>query len=172
MSWTAPEPASIPDGPLVGDDRAILTDYLNWARRTLRNLCAGLSAEQLATAAVPPSNLTLLGLVRHMTKVERTWFRQRVAGQDIPGVFDADPAKDADFEQIDPARAADELERYGQECRLADEAVAELSMDTTFEWRGQTASLRLVYVHMLAEYSRHNGHGDLLRQCLDGATDR
>jgi uncharacterized damage-inducible protein DinB len=172
MNWTAPEPAPIADGPLVGDDRAILSDYLNWARRTLLNLCAGLSAEQLATAAVPPSNLTLLGLVRHMTKVERTWFRQRVAGQDIPGVFDAYADKDADFEQIDPARAAEELERYAEECRLAEAAVADLPMDTTFEWRDQTGSLRFVYVHMLAEYSRHNGHGDLLRQCLDGATGR
>ena len=80
MTWTAPSPPACADGPLSGDDRPILEGFLAWQRSTLLNICAGLTAEQLAERPVPPSSLSLLGLVRHMAKVERIWFRQRAAG--------------------------------------------------------------------------------------------
>lgn len=170
MPWTAPSPADLADGPLVGEDRPILEGFLAWERSTLLTICAGLTAEQLVERPIPPSTLSLLGLVRHLTKVERTWFRTRVAGEDIGSPYDAAKGKDADFEDIDPARAPKDFARYVEECRLADAAVADLPFDHTFELRDETYSLRLVYVHMIAEYSRHNGHADLLREQIDGTT--
>src|ERR1700722_13399820 len=87
MAWTAPIPPELADGPLVGDDRPILEGYLAWQRHTLLNLCAGLTGEQLARRAIPPSNLSLLGLVRHLGKVERIWLRQRAAGEAVGPMY-------------------------------------------------------------------------------------
>lgn len=171
-TWTAPVPPELAQGPLVGDDRPILQDYLAGERWTLLNICAGLTGEQLAERALAPSNLSLLGLVRHMAKVERTWFRERVAGEQLDPMYDAARGKDADFDDLDPAQAEADFERLAGERRLADEAAAVRDLDATFELRGETYSLRLVYVHMIAEYARHNGHADLLREHVDGAKGR
>ncbi len=170
MTWTAPTPGSPAAEPLVGDDRPILQGSLAWQRRTLLQICAGLTAEQLASRPIPPSNLSLLGLVRHMAKVERIWFRQRASGQPVGPLYDPELGKDADFNALDPASAESDFATFEQECRLADEAAASLSFDDTFELRGETYSLRLVYVHMVTEYARHNGHADLLRERIDGRT--
>lgn len=170
MTWIAPAPAPPADEPLVGDDRPILESFLAWQRRTLLNVCAGLTGEQLAARAISPSNLSLLGLVRHMAKVERIWFRERAAGDPVGPLYDPEQGKDADFDDLDPAFAERDFAVYAQECRLADAAAAGLSFDDTFELRGQTYSLRLVYVHMVTEYARHNGHADLLRERIDGTT--
>jgi uncharacterized damage-inducible protein DinB len=172
MTWTAPTPPAAPDGPLVGADRPILEGYLAWQRGTLLNICAGLTGEQLATRAVPPSNLSLLGLVRHLAKVERIWFRQRAGGQPVGPLYDPAKGRSADFDDLDPARAAEDFARFDEECRLADAAAAEMSFDDTFTADGVTYSLRLVYVHLVYEYARHNGHADLLRERIDGVTGR
>ena len=173
MSWIAPNPPELADGPLVGDDRPILEAYLAWQRHTLLTLCAGLTGEQLAKRAIPPSNLSLLGLVRHLGKVERIWFRQRAAGQAVGPMYgspDDVSLKDADFNELDPARADVDFARYVDECRLADAAVANMGFDDTFTAKGETYSLRVAYVHLIAEYARHNGHADLLRELIDGTT--
>ena len=117
---------------------------------------------------MPPSGLSLLGLVRHMTKVERTWFRQRFAGESIDHPFGED--KTADFERVDPARAAADYARLTEEFKLADAAVANASLDDTFTHNNELMSLRLIYLHMIEEYARHLGHADLLREQIDGAT--
>lgn len=170
-TWTAPEPAPFGDAPLLGDERSLLQAMLDWQRRSLHNVCAGLSAEQLAQRAVEPSRLSLLGLVRHLTKVERVWLRRRVAGQDVPRLY---PVTDEDVDDLDPTRAADELAAHLEECRACDAAVAGLPLDTTFvnERDGDTYSLRYVYLHLLEEYARHLGHADLLRERIDGVTGR
>lgn len=90
MTWTAPD-VSLPEFPFTGDDRPILEGFLAWHRVLLRHKCAGLTGEQLAQCAVPPSNLSLLGLVRHMAKVERRWFRERIAGQELEPMYDPAP---------------------------------------------------------------------------------
>ncbi|TRV78087.1 DinB family protein [Streptomyces sp. 130] len=169
MTWTAPAVARTP-GSLVAAEREMLTGYLGWFRSTLLQKCAGLTGEQLAERTVPPSNLSLLGLVRHMAKVERTWFRQRFAGQDLEPMYDPGKGKDADFEDLDPATAAEDHARLVEECRLADEIVAGASLDDTFTHNGEVYSLRLVHVHMIGEYARHIGHADLVRERLDGVT--
>ena len=167
QTWTAPD-VGLPEGPLTGDERPILEGYVAWHRAYLLHKCAGLTGAQLALSSVPPSNLSLLGLVRHMTKVERVWFRQRFAGEPVDNPFGED--KTADFERGDPARAAADYARLTEEFKLADAAVANASLDDEFVHNGEAMSLRLIYLHMIEEYARHLGHADLLRERIDGAT--
>jgi uncharacterized damage-inducible protein DinB len=171
MTWTAPD-VSLPEFPLTGDDRPMLEGFLTWHRALLRHKCAGLSGDQLARCAVPPSNLSLLGLVRHMAKVERRWFRERIAGQELGPMYDPALGPDADFEDLDPARAQADYERLTEECRLADQALAAASYDDTVTARQGVMSVRAVVIHMIEEYAQHNGHADLIRERIDGVTDK
>ena len=169
MTWKAPE-VERPGGPTAGPERPLLQAFLDWHRATLLYKCAGLTGEQLAERTVPPSGLSLLGLIRHMTKVERIWFRQRFAGEPVDNPFGDD--KTAEFERTDPARAAADYARLTEEIKLADAVAANASLDDTFvhERTGEVMSLRLIYLHMIEEYARHLGHADLLREQIDGAT--
>ena len=143
--------------------------WLVFHRATLLGKCSGLDANQLKTASAEPSKLTLLGLVRHMAQVERWWFRQAFAGQDIEALYSTDDWEDAEFEDLDGADPEVDLATFWDECRLADEAVASAGLDDTFlSRRGKDISLRWVYVHMIEEYARHNGHADLIRERIDG----
>ena len=129
VTWKAPD-VERPQGPLTGPERPMLQAFLDWHRATLLYKCAGLTGEQMAGLTVPPSGLSLLGLVRHMTKVERTWFRQRFAGEPVDDLFGGD--KTADFERVDPARAAADYARLTEEFKLADAAVAHASLDAGY----------------------------------------
>jgi len=171
MTWTAPTPSPV-DGPLVGADRPMLEAYLGFQRATLLSICGGLDPDQLAARPLPSSNLSLLGLVRHLTKVERTWFRIRAAGEAVDPVYDPALGKDHDFDDVKRGDAPSAFARYATECRRCDDAVAALSFDDTFDLGGEPFSLRMVYVHMIGEYARHNGHADLLREAIDGVTGR
>lgn len=162
----------LPDGPLTGDDRPILEGFLAWQRALLQHKCAGLTGEQLAECPVPPSNLSLLGIIRHLAKVERRWFRELIAAQDLEPMYDPDLGHDADFEDLDPARAQSDHDRWLEECRLADDALAVASFDDTITARAGEMSVRAVVIHMIEEYAQHNGHADLLRERVDGTTDR
>jgi len=166
VSWIAPYVARV-DEPFTGPERGILEGFLDWHPATLLWKCAGLTGEQLAVASVPPSNLSLLGIVRHMADMERAWFRIRFRGEPLPRLY----YEDAAFEDADPARAEADFAAFAFECDLARKAVAGASLDEEFTGgRGRTLSLRWVYTHMIEEYARHNGHADLLRQRIDGAT--
>ncbi len=146
----------------------MLQGWLDWQRHTLLHKCAGLTAEQLRIAAAEPSNLTLLGLVRHMTLVERQWFRSRAAGlSELPEQFD----DDQEFTDLANADAEADFAAFRAEIEAADEAVAKLPLDHEFATKRTPAiSLRWVYIHMIEEYARHNGHADLLRERIDGET--
>ena len=144
----------------------MLQAFLDWHRATLLHKCAGLTGAQLAERAVPPSELSLLGLIRHMTRVERVWFRQRFADEPIEDASD----RDGTFTATEPTRAAADYARFTEECRLADAAAANASLDATFTHNGETMSLRLIYLHMIEEYARHLGLADLLRERIDGAS--
>jgi len=159
-----------PEGPLTGPERPMLQAFLDWQRATLLHKCAGLTGEEMARQAIPPSGLSLLGLVRHLTKVERVWFRQRFAGEPVDLPFSGGP--DAEFGQADPARAAADYARLTEEFKHADAAVANASLDDTFthERTGEVMSLRMIYLHLIEEYARHLGHADLLREQIDGVT--
>jgi uncharacterized damage-inducible protein DinB len=171
VNWIAPEVTRIPE-PFVADERAMLEGWLDWHRATLLWKCAGLSGEQLALRSVPPSNLSLLGLVRHMTEVERSWFRRRLGGEEVSFQYGTDESPDADFEDVTPAAAEAAFAAFTREVELARAAAAERSLDETFFHTRHQAdmSLRWVFVHMIEEYARHNGHADLIRERIDGAT--
>jgi len=171
MTWTAPE-VSLPEFLPTGNERPLLEAFLAWHRAVLLGKCAGLTGDQLAECAVPPSNLSLLGLIRHLAKVERGWFRERIGGQDLEPMYDPALGEDADFEDLDPTRAQAEYERLLEECRLADVALATASFDDVIMTRAGEMSVRSVVVHMIEEYAQHTGHADLIRECIDGATDR
>ena len=100
MTWTAPE-VKRSDPPLVAGEREALEAWLDYHRDTLLAKCAGLTAEQLRRRAVPPSSLSLLGLVRHMTDVERWWFGVHAANQDLEPVYSTETNLNADFDDLD-----------------------------------------------------------------------
>jgi Protein of unknown function (DUF664) len=167
VTWTAPE-IERPSGSLVADEHEMLRGDLAWHRSTFLLKCAGLTGEQLAQRADPPSTLSLLGLIRHLAKVERIWFRIRFAAEQVEWLYG--DYWDLDFNDLDPSRAEAEYAQLVEEMRLADAAVADAKLDDRFEWNDQEASLRFVYLHMIGEYARHNGHADLLREHTDGVT--
>ncbi|MEU4469757.1 DinB family protein [Micromonospora sp. NPDC023888] len=172
-TWTAPEIDRTHE-PLVGDERTMLEGWLDYHRDTLLHKCAGLTAEQLRTASVEPSGLSLLGLVLHMTAVERSWFRQRFTGQDLPDLYDFDTDNDADFHAATDADPEAAFAAFRAEVDAARAATAGRSLDETFTLTRsdgtRTFNLRWAYVHMIEEYARHNGHADLIRERIDGVT--
>lgn len=171
MTWTVPVP-DLPEGPMTGPERALLEGLLDWHRATLLHVCAGLTAEQLAARPLPAADLSLLGLVRHLAKVERIWFRTRLAGEDVPPLFDPALGMDADFALGTAADAEQAVAVLQHEQAAARAAAAAHELDDEVVVRGDAMSLRMVLVHMVGEYARHNGHADLLRQHLDGVTGR
>ncbi|MET8464938.1 DinB family protein [Micromonospora zamorensis] len=172
-TWRAPE-IDRSHEPLVADERTMLEGWLDHHRDTLLHKCAGLTAEQLRTASVEPSSLSLLGLVLHMTDVERSWFRQRFAGQDLPDLFDYSTDIDADFHAAAGADAEAAFAAFRAEVEAARAATEGRSLDETFMLTRsdgtRTFSLRWAYLHMIEEYARHNGHADLIRERIDGVT--
>jgi uncharacterized damage-inducible protein DinB len=169
-TWTAPRPDRQSE-PFTGPERAMLQGWLDWQRQTLLTKCAGLTPAQLRTASAEPSNLTLLGLVRHMTEVERAWFTLRAAGCPEAGhVHTTEENVDGDFDDIADADPEADFAAYAAELTTSDKAVADLPLDHEFTLRDRRFSLRWVYLHMIEEYARHNGHADLLRERIDGAT--
>ncbi|ABP53763.1 DinB family protein [Salinispora tropica] len=173
MTWKAPE-IDRRHEPHLGAERALLTDWLNYHRDTLLHKCAGLTADQLRTASVAPSPLSLLGLIRHLTYVERAWFRQRFAGQDVPDLYDFAADPDAEF-RVETADPEADFAAFRAEIEAADDAAAGRDLDEEFTLRrrdgsDERLSLRWVYLHMIEEYARHNGHADLIRERLDGVT--
>ena len=151
----------------------MLDQWLDYHRATLRRKCTGLDDEQLRTASCPPSSLTLLGLVRHLTDVERGWFLRGVAGRSanqIPPLYYSNADPEGDFENLDSASTQSVFDAY--EAAIADirAAVSDAELDQTFDDGGRPRSVRWVYLHMIEEYARHNGHADLSRERIDGAT--
>lgn len=160
--------------PSVGE-RDTLVDYLRAYRQTLELKCRDLDAEQMARRSVPPSNLSLLGLVRHMADVERFWFRQVLGGEDVPPVFRTVGDRDGAFDGAvgEPAAVEDAWAAWRAEVALAERFVEEApSLDVTGTVREpleeETIELREVLVHMIEEYARHCGHADLIRERIDG----
>jgi len=171
MPWTAPQ-VTRQNTPYVAGERQMLEAWLDFHRQTLLAKCSGLTAGQLRQRAAPPSTLSLLGLVRHMAEVERGWFRRSVAGEDAGFLYSSEADPDGEFDHVDTADAEQDFATYLREIDLARQAAAGRELDETFfhPRRRARLSVRWVYVHMLEEYARHNGHADLLRERIDGAT--
>jgi hypothetical protein len=153
-------------------ERASYDAWLDYHRATLEWKCEGLSEAQLKERAVPPSTMSLLGLVRHMADVELNWFRRVINGEPIVGGNFWTPENADDDPEFDVADASVEeaFAVWHDECARARAIAASHALDDTGERRGVPVDLRWVYVHMIEEYARHNGHADLLRERLDGTT--
>ena len=136
--------------------------------------CRRRTAFPVAVLRFEPSTLTLLGLVRHMSDVERGWFRRHAARQEVEFHYSSDEEPDADLLNVDRADASADLAHFVAECQLSRDATANLSLDEVVPSRGhyadRTRNVRWIYLHMIEEYARHNGHADLLRERIDGAT--
>nr|WP_239522692.1 DinB family protein [Geodermatophilus sabuli] len=145
--------------------------YLEFHRETLAVKCAGLSDEDLRRRAAAPSALSLLGLVRHMAEVERSWSRRVLEGQDVPWLWSAAGEHGAAFD-VDGASRAEAFEAWETEiahARRTEQAAASLEVTGRDRGSGEQYSLRRVLVHLVQEYARHNGHADLLRERIDGS---
>jgi hypothetical protein len=170
IEWTVPEVVRR-DEPFVGEERAMLEGFLDWHRASLLSKCVGLTAEQLALHAVPPSNLSLLGLIRHLADVERTWFRRRFLGKDLTPLYARPDRPDAAFEEADPGQASAAIDTLVREWDLCRDELRGASLDDIYlSERWGEMSLRWIHLHLIGEYAHHNGHADLLRERIDGRT--
>jgi uncharacterized damage-inducible protein DinB len=172
--WVDPEDDPRDSGENPTDERGVLLDYLRHYRLTLEMKCEGLDAEQMARRSVPPSTLSLLGLIRHMAKVEHSWFRRVMEHRlDLPRLYRTEEDRDLDFNGAvaDDAVVEDAWASWRREVRYAEEYVdRQPTLDVEGTLDEGPINLRNVLVHMIEEYARHVGHADLLRECVDGRT--
>ena len=162
------------DGPMTGGERAVLDHWLGLYRDTVLLKLAGLDAEQLTRRALPPSSLSLLGIVRHLTEVEAYWLRVVLLDEaDVPDYYCTPQSPDGDFDDVDPAAAAADIDAYRAELlvtRAAADGWSDLDGPVRGLRRGKPVNLRWILVHLVEEYARHLGHVDLLREAVDGRT--
>ena len=173
--WAKPdEDPRVAGGP-VGEF-ATIREYLSNYRLTLGMKCEGLSADQLATRSVPPSTLSLLGLIRHMARVEHNWFQRSLQGHlELSRLFWSADDHDLDFDGAvaDPAVVEEAFAEWRAQIAAADawlDGAVDLDAVVTTPRGDGEASVRDILIHMIEEYARHCGHADLLRECLDGRT--
>ncbi|MFI2435158.1 DinB family protein [Streptomyces sp. NPDC018693] len=157
------------------DERTTLEGWLDFHRQTLARKCEGLTDAQLRTASVEPSELTLMGLVRHMAEVERWWFRAILTDDAAAGpIYYTEDDPDGDFHVTDDDTWAEAHATWQAEIEAARRAAAGVALDDLSQRRsrrtGEPYNLRWIYTHMIEEYARHNGHADLIRERIDGAT--
>jgi hypothetical protein len=164
------DPARVPE-PGDGDERTILLNWLAFHRDALRAKCADLDDVQLATRAAPPSPLSLLGLVRHITEMERVYavwaLGPRVPLEFVWGEYSED-GPEWDFD-ADATMVGDSMAAWEQERRRADGAIAAFA-DLAATGEGNRRSVRWNLQKLISEYARHNGHADLIRERIDGRT--
>ena len=156
---------------LQAGEGELLRQFLDYHRATLRMKCAGLTDAQLKQRSVPTSGLALLGLVRHLTEVERNWFHRMLDGQPHAPLYFGPEDADGDFDNLDSTPVSEVWAAYDKAVDEARQLEAtfgdpgDLARGTT----GRPRNLRWVMVHLIEEYARHNGHADLLREAVDGA---
>jgi hypothetical protein len=171
--------------PPTTDERTLLVSFLDWHRDVLERKCAGLSDDQLRRRAVPSSNLTLLGLMRHLAGVERWYFQAVIAGSFPGSLYTATDDPDEDFNDLESSTGERALATWRAEVDESRRITAARSLEsigtvpidetaaaagTAHPTAGREYSLRWVLLHMIDEYARHNGHADLIREAIDGET--
>jgi uncharacterized damage-inducible protein DinB len=175
-TWTTPDADPRSHANPVGE-LATYRQYLTNYRLTLRMKCEGLGADELAARSVPPSALSLLGLVRHLAEVERFWFQEVILGRtDLPDLYSRQDDRDGDFDGAapDPEVVREAFATWDAEIATADQWLdtldeAELGREVRHPRDGIVA-IRDIVVHLIEEYARHAGHADLLREAIDGRT--
>jgi hypothetical protein len=156
--------------PRVADERAALAAYLDHYRATVELKCRGLTPEQARRRSMPPSTMSLHGVVRHLAGVERWWFQQNFERRDVPFLFVTTDQPDLDFEPPPDADLAADLETWRNECAVSREIVEAHDLDDTarpLDW-SEDVDLRWLMLRMITEYAQHCGHIDLLREGIDG----
>lgn len=163
------------DPQQVADERTAVREWLEYHRATLLMKINGLSDAQARTRAISSSNLSLLGLLRHMVVVECYWFTWVVAGVDREPLFVSDDDRDFDFNFDDAVTLEEALlafdaevnesRRFEAACESLDSLAARTEVRDGADFR---PDLRWVMLHMIEEYARHNGHADILREAIDG----
>ncbi len=157
--------------PRVADERTMLETWLDFHRATLALKCEGLDDKALREASAPPSELTLLGLVRHMAEVERNWFRRVLEGEKVEPIWYSREDPEGEFHFADGNTAEECFAIWREEIAKARTAAEGRSLEDVVPGPGgHDYNLRWIYVHMIEEYARHNGHADLVRERIDGAT--
>jgi uncharacterized damage-inducible protein DinB len=173
--WTTPDQDPRTYGNPVGE-KATYVEYLANYRLTIKLKCDGLDPDQLARRSVPPSTLSLLGLVRHLAQMENHWFQRVLQGRtDGPRLYKSGDDRDLDFNGAVPDAevVAEAFATWSREIAAAEEwlvALDEADLGRQVEHHGESVSVRDVLVHVIEEYARHAGHADLLRECIDGRT--
>jgi hypothetical protein len=161
------------DPPTHGDERPMLLAYLDYHRETLRQKAGGLDATQLATA-LPPSDMTLGGMVKHLGLVENSWLRERFKGDGLSEPWastDWDADWDWDWNSAKDDNPQQLWALYEEMIADADAVISDAGLDDLAAQpsrTGEPMSLRWILLHLVEEYARHNGHADLIRQSIDG----
>ncbi|MFE6062705.1 DinB family protein [Streptomyces sp. NPDC056431] len=161
------------DPSTTSGEREALEQWLDFHRVTLARKCEGLDDAQLRTLSAPPSELSLLGLVRHMAEVENGWFRNVLAGEKAGWIYSTEEDRDRDFHLTDEDTYEEAHATWQAAIAHARTVAATRGLDDLGEGEhhsGKQYNLRWIYLHMIEEYARHNGHADLVRERIDGAT--
>jgi uncharacterized damage-inducible protein DinB len=163
------DPADDPrnsDGTSPDGELPTLEDFTAHYRATLRLKCEGLDPEQLARRSVPPSTMSLLGLVRHLARAERDWRNRITDGEPLPRLYGEG---DADFDgAVAEQCVVDEAYEILEREQAATDAALAAHPDLGERLGKDAISVRELLVHRIEEYARHCGHADLLRECVDG----
>lgn len=158
------------DEVAAADEKTTLLRFLHHQRSFLERKVTGVSDQQARAATCPPSDLTLLGLVRHLTDVERGWSQRSLAGRDVPRLYSSEDDPDGDFHPPVGETVASALERFRIEVEEAEAIYRSMDLDDIERRDRAFYTLRWVLVHLIEEYARHLGHADLIRQAIDGQT--
>lgn len=163
------DPADDPrntDGTSPDGELATYKDYLHSYRHTILMKCEGLAPEELAARSVPPSDLSLLGLLRHLAEVERDWRSWVLDGDPEPFLYGG---LDADFDDVvaDQSQVDEAFAQLSRQQQLTDELL-DRYLDLGVRLGPNSIAVRELHVHRIEEYARHAGHADLLRECIDG----
>ena len=156
------------DEVAVADEKTTLLRFLHHQRQFLLRKAEGLTEEQMRTASCPPSDLTMLGLIRHLTDVERGWGQRAVGGQNAPPLYYSDEDPDGDFQPPDDATSEMAIARFKQMIEEVEPVYAAAELDDMEDHERAFYSVRWILVHLIEEYARHLGHADLIRQAIDG----
>ena len=172
--WVAPQddPRTLDEIP-AHDELSAIREVLRYHRLTLVMKCDGLSDAQMAQRPISSSTMSLLGLVRHMAYVESQWFRRVLSGDDSSLPFTRADDRDFDFHAaVGTRECVEEAWRvWREETGFAERyALRVTDLGATVPLGDRQVSVREVLLHMIEEYAQHNGHADILRECIDGRT--
>ena len=162
------------DEVAVANEKTTLLAFLGHQRSFLLRKADGLTDDQARMATCPPSDLTMLGLIRHASEVERGWAQRSLLGLDVGRIYsrDAHPNGDVngDFHPPADATLAEAIEAFTRETNATDLVFRTADLDDVEQCDRALYSVRWILIHLIEEYARHLGHADLIRQAIDGQT--